>query len=74
MKDIFKGELVRLSAFDPDEMAKAYTNWTRDSELTRLFDGGRIGFTFCKGRHGLFREDGQGGWPRESFFQHPQTG
>jgi len=31
MKDIFKGELVRLSAFDSDEMAKAYTNWTRDS-------------------------------------------
>ncbi len=36
MKDIFKGELVRLSAFDPEEIAKAYVNWTRDSELQRL--------------------------------------
>jgi len=40
VKDIFKGELVRLSAFDAVELAKAYTNWTRDSELQRLFDGG----------------------------------
>jgi RimJ/RimL family protein N-acetyltransferase len=37
MKDIFTGELVRLSAFDPEEIAKAYVNWTRDSELQRLF-------------------------------------
>jgi RimJ/RimL family protein N-acetyltransferase len=40
VKDIFKGELVRLSAFDPVEIAKAYTDWTRDSELQRLFDAG----------------------------------
>ena len=40
MKDLFKGELVRLSAFDHEELAKAYTAWTRDSELTRLFDAG----------------------------------
>jgi RimJ/RimL family protein N-acetyltransferase len=39
MNDIFKGELVRLSAFDPEELAKAYTGWTRDSELQRLLDG-----------------------------------
>jgi RimJ/RimL family protein N-acetyltransferase len=39
MNDIFKGELVRLSAFDPQEIAKAYTNWMRDSELQRLFGG-----------------------------------
>jgi len=40
MKDIFTGELVRLSAFDLRKLAKAYTNWTRDSELQRLFDAG----------------------------------
>lgn len=40
MNDIFKGDLVKLSAFDPEELAKAYTAWTRDSELQRLFDAG----------------------------------
>jgi RimJ/RimL family protein N-acetyltransferase len=38
MKDIFKGELVRLSAFDHEELGKAYAGWTRDSELQRLFN------------------------------------
>ncbi|MCA1899139.1 MAG: GNAT family N-acetyltransferase [Chloroflexi bacterium] len=37
MKDILSGDLVRLSAFDPEEIAKAYFNWMRDSELQRLF-------------------------------------
>ena len=40
VKDLFRGELVRLSAFDHEELGKAYAGWTRDSELTRLFDGG----------------------------------
>ena len=38
MKDILKGELVRLSAADPQELGKAYSVWNNDSELTRLFD------------------------------------
>jgi RimJ/RimL family protein N-acetyltransferase len=37
MKNLFTGKLVRLSAFDPEEIAKAYVNWMRDSELQRLF-------------------------------------
>ncbi|MDD2921079.1 MAG: GNAT family protein [Anaerolineales bacterium] len=36
MKDIFTGNLVRLAAFDPEELGKAYTTWNRDSELDRL--------------------------------------
>ena len=36
MKDILKGELVRLSAVDHEELGKAYTAWNRDSELQRL--------------------------------------
>ena len=40
MKDIFKGELVRLSAFDHEELGKAYAGWGRDSELQRLFNSG----------------------------------
>ena len=38
MKDILKGELVRLSAFDPEEMSKAYAGSKPDSELKRLMD------------------------------------
>lgn len=38
MKDVYKGELVRLSAVDHDEFGKAYAVWNNDSELTRLMD------------------------------------
>ena len=38
MKDIMKGELVRLSAIDPDEFGKASSHWSRDSEFMRLLD------------------------------------
>ncbi|GAB4541887.1 MAG: GNAT family protein [Anaerolineales bacterium] len=38
MKEIYTGSLVRLSAFDPEEMGKAYAEWNRDSEFKRLLD------------------------------------
>ena len=36
MKDIFRGELVRLTVESPETIAKAQTRWFRDSELLRL--------------------------------------
>ncbi|MGE5464667.1 MAG: GNAT family N-acetyltransferase [Syntrophothermus sp.] len=36
MNDIFTGNLVRLSAFDPEEMSKALPRWWRNSEYSRL--------------------------------------
>jgi RimJ/RimL family protein N-acetyltransferase len=36
MKDIFRGELVRLTAESPDVLAKSLAAWARDSELIRL--------------------------------------
>lgn len=36
MNDIFTGKLVRLSAFDPEEMGKAFPRWSRNSEFFRL--------------------------------------
>lgn len=36
MIDIFTGNLVRLSAFDPGEMSKARPRWSRNSEYLRL--------------------------------------
>lgn len=38
MRDIFRGKLVRLSSETPEEMAKAFVRWDRDSEYHRLAD------------------------------------
>ncbi len=38
MKDLFKGRLVRLAAVDPQELGRAYAEWSRDSEFKRLLD------------------------------------
>ena len=38
MKDIFTGKLVRLSAFDPEEMSKAFPRWNQNSEYIRLLN------------------------------------
>lgn len=38
MKDILTGKLVRLSAFDPSEMSKAFPRWYRNSEYQRLLN------------------------------------
>ena len=40
MKDIYKGEFVRLGAMDPEEAGKAFARWGRDSEFRRLLDSG----------------------------------
>lgn len=36
--DIFRGELVRLTAEDPKVMAEHYSRWSVDSEFLRLMD------------------------------------
>jgi RimJ/RimL family protein N-acetyltransferase len=38
MKDVLKGKLVRLSAFDPAEMSKAFPRWDQNSEYFRLLN------------------------------------
>jgi RimJ/RimL family protein N-acetyltransferase len=38
MKDVLTGKFVRLSAFDPEEMSKAYTHWYLNSEYSRLLN------------------------------------
>lgn len=38
MKDLFRGELVRLTLEEPDVVAKAEVRWQRDSEFIRLAD------------------------------------
>ena len=36
MNDLLVGKLVRLAAYDPEEIGKALSRWTRDSEYWRL--------------------------------------
>src|SRR5512143_3281 len=38
MKDLFRGELVRFTAEDPETSAKHEAHWQRDSEFIRLVD------------------------------------
>lgn len=38
MNDIFCGQLVRLSALDPEDMGKAYARWNLNSEYFRLLN------------------------------------
>src|SRR6266498_4325735 len=38
MNNIFCGKLVRLSAYDPEEMSKAFPRWNRNSEYFRLLN------------------------------------
>jgi RimJ/RimL family protein N-acetyltransferase len=38
MNDVFSGNSVRLSAFDPEEMSKASPGWNRNSEYFRLLN------------------------------------
>jgi RimJ/RimL family protein N-acetyltransferase len=39
MRDLFRGELVRLAAKEPDADARAEVRWQRDSEFVRLAGG-----------------------------------
>jgi RimJ/RimL family protein N-acetyltransferase len=38
MRDLFRGELVRLTAEDPEVRAKVEAHWQRDSEYHRMLD------------------------------------
>src|SRR5574341_2290845 len=43
MRDLFRGELVRLTLEEPDTRAKAEVRWQRDTEFHRLADSGPAG-------------------------------
>jgi RimJ/RimL family protein N-acetyltransferase len=68
MKDIFKGDLVRLSAFDYEELGKAYANWNRDSELARLLDTGASVLHSAKASRDFFEKMIKDNSPARHFF------
>ena len=57
MNELFKGELVRLSAIDPDEAGKAFTRWNRDSEFMRLLDSNPTSFRSQRGMQKMLERD-----------------
>ena len=38
MNDVFTGKLIRLAAWDPEEMSKTYIRWNLNSEFQRLLN------------------------------------
>src|SRR6185369_10594909 len=57
MKDLFKGELVRLSAVDPAELGKAFAKWNQDSELTRYLDARMASLHSAKAISDFYEKD-----------------
>lgn len=48
MKDVLRGKLIRLSAFDPEEMSKAFARWHCNSEYQRLLNASARGLLSSK--------------------------
>ncbi|MBC7877965.1 MAG: GNAT family N-acetyltransferase [Anaerolineales bacterium] len=69
MKDILKGELVRLSAVDHEELGKAYAKWNQDSELTRYLDARMVALRSSKAISDFFEKENKEVSPME----HPFT-
>ncbi len=68
MKDIFKGQLVRLSAMDYEEFGRAYATWNRDSELMRLMDSGASVLHSAKAGKDFFEKMVEKNSPEHHFF------
>ena len=68
MNDILKGELVRLSAVDPEELGKAYAAWNRDSEFKRLLDSDAARLYSAKGGRDFFQKEVEKDSPAHHFF------
>lgn len=69
MTDLFRGELVRLTAEEPQALAAAFTRWQRDSEFNRLLDFDPTYAWSEKKSKENFEKDLEVNPPREYFFQ-----
>lgn len=63
MKELFRGDLVRLNAEEPENYAKADVRWQRDSEFVRLAGGDQALFSEKK-----FKE-----WAEKKVEKGPQS-
>jgi RimJ/RimL family protein N-acetyltransferase len=68
MKDILKGELVRLAAVDSEELGKAYAKWNQDSELARFLDARMVSLRSAKSISDFFEKENKDPSPEEHAF------
>ena len=76
MKDLFRGELVRLTSEEPDFRAKVEVNWQRDSEFHRLADSDPAMMVSEKKLKEWFEKQNESGFQskRYSFSARPLDG
>lgn len=67
MKDLFRGELVRLTNEEPEVAAKSEIRWQRDSEFMRLVDSDPMRFTSEKKIKEWFEKRNEKGPQPERF-------
>src|SRR5215207_587257 len=67
MKDLFRGELVRLTLEEPETTAKAEARWQRDTELHRLLDGDPAQLFSEKKIKEWFEKKADGGFKPERY-------
>jgi len=66
--NILKGELVRLSSTDAEEMSKALARWRRDSEFNRLLNMGVMHLDSAKAIQQWIEKDMENEGSKEYFF------
>jgi RimJ/RimL family protein N-acetyltransferase len=69
MKDLFRGELVRLTAEAPEDLAAAFARWNRDTEYARLLDLDPMHMWSAKKMKEYIEKDMEKDRPEEYFFQ-----
>ena len=67
MKDLFRGELVRLTLVEPEEGAKASALWQRDTEFQRLLDNSPARSNSEKKIKEWFEKDAENGFKPERY-------
>jgi len=68
MKDLFRGEFVRLTSEEPEFIAKHEARWQRDTEFRRLADGDPVDlFSEKKIKEG-FEKSGEDGFKPDRYY------
>ena len=67
MRDLFRGELVRITAEEPEARAKSEVRWQRDTEFHRLADGDAAQITSEKKIKEWFEKQAEQGFKPERY-------
>jgi RimJ/RimL family protein N-acetyltransferase len=67
--NIFRGDLVRLTAEDPEPASKAFSHWARDTEYTRLLDNDPSRLWSAKKIQSWIERDQEKGYQDGYFFE-----